>query len=97
MKIRIGRCFEIAESAEKVYIGTDFSDEFARSDDRMGLKGANEKAKANMITAVGELIQIASNKAEYPDFDKRHKAKAKYGWYRYDTRFGIPLLLLCLL
>ena len=51
----------------------------------------NEKAKANMITAVGELIQIASNKAEYPDFDKKHKAKAKYGWYRYDTRFGIPV------
>ena len=91
LKEYIGQCFEITESAEKVYIGTDFPDEFARSDDRIGLKGANEKAKANMITAVEELIQIATNKAEYPDFDKKHKAKAKYGWYRYDTRFGIPV------
>ena len=70
LKEYIGRCFEITESAEKVYIGTDFPDEFSRSDDRIGLKGANEKAKANMITAVGELIQIATNKAESPDFDK---------------------------
>ena len=91
LKEYIGRCFEITESAEKVYIGTDFPDEFSRSDDRIGLKGANEKAKANMITAVDELIQIATNKAESPDFDKRHNAKAKYGWYRYDTRFGIPV------
>lgn len=22
--------------------------------------------------------------------NKKHKQKAKYGWYRYDTRFGIP-------
>ena len=55
------------------------------------MKGANEKAKANMVTALGELIQIATNKTEYPDYDKKHKAKAKHGWYRYDTRFGIPV------
>ena len=44
-----------------------------------------------MVTAVGELIQIATNKMQYPDYGKKHKAKAKYGWYRYDTRFGIPV------
>ncbi len=91
LKEYIGSCFEIAESAEKIYIGTDFPDEFARSNDRISLKGANEKAKANMITVVGELIQIAVNKTEYPDYNKKHKAKAKHGWYRYDTRFGIPV------
>ena len=54
-------------------------------------KGSEEKVKANMVTAVGELIQIATNKMQYPDYGKKHKAKAKYGWYRYDTRFGIPV------
>lgn len=91
LKEYIGSCFEITESAEKIYIGTDFPDEFSRSNDTISLKGANEKAKANMITAVEELIQISTNKTEYPDYDKKHKAKAKYGWYRYDTRFGIPV------
>ena len=91
LKEYIGTCFEIAESSEVIYIGSDFPDEFARSNDRIRLKGANEKAKANMITAVGKLVQIATNKVEYPDYDRKHKAKAKYGWYRYDTRFGIPV------
>ena len=91
LKEYIGNYFEIAESAEKVYIGTDFPDEFAHSNDTIALKGANVKAKANMITAVGELIQIATNKMEYPDYNLKHKSKAKYGWYRYDTRFGIPV------
>lgn len=84
LKEYIGRCFEIAESAEKIYIGTDFPDEFARSNDRINLKGTKEKAKVNMITAVGELIRIATNKMEYPDYARKHKAKAKYGWYLYD-------------
>ena len=91
LKEYIGSCFAIVESAEKIFIGTDFPDEFAHSNDTIRLKGANEKAKANMVTALGELIQIATNKTEYPDYDKKHKAKAKHGWYRYDTRFGIPV------
>jgi len=53
LKEYIGKYFVIAETAEKIYIGTDFPDEFASSNDRIRLKGANEKAKANMITAVG--------------------------------------------
>ena len=40
---------------------------------------------------VGKLIQIANNKVQYPDYGNRHKTKAKHGWYRYDTRFGIPV------
>ena len=87
----IGEYYEIAETAEKVYIGSDFPDEFTHSKYTKGIKGANEKAKANVITAIGELIQIADNKTEFPDYDRRHGNKAKNGWYRYDTRFGIPV------
>ncbi|MGN0335922.1 MAG: helix-turn-helix domain-containing protein [Lachnospiraceae bacterium] len=91
LKEYIGRYYEIAETSEKIYIGTDFPDEFCHSTDKIKLKGANEKAKANLTSAIGELIQIADNKTESEDFDKKHKSKAKLGWYRYDTRFGIPV------
>lgn len=41
--------------------------------------------------AIGELIEIAYNKAEYPDYNNKHGNRAKNGWYRYDIRFGIPV------
>ena len=41
--------------------------------------------------AVGELIQIATNKSKAEDYNSKHKEKAKYGWYRYDTRLGLPV------
>lgn len=49
------------------------------------------KAKANMVPAIGELIQIAMDKGEYPDYNEKHGSKAKFGWYRYNTRFGLPV------
>lgn len=91
LKEYIGDFFEIAETSEKIYIGKDFPDEFSHSKDTKQLKGANIKVKANMIIAIGDMINIATGKMEYPDYNQKHGAKAKYGWYRYDTRFGIPV------
>lgn len=91
LKEYIGIYYEIAETAEKIYVGSDFPDEFSHSCDTKGLKGANEKAKANLVSAIGEMIKIATNKTVYPDYDNKHKGKAKNGWYRYDTYFGIPV------
>ena len=91
LKQYVGECFEILETSERVYIGTDFPDEYAHSKDTKDVKGVNEKAKANAITAIEDLIEIASDKAEFPDYKKKHGSKAKYGWYRYTTRFGIPV------
>ncbi len=91
LKQYVGECFEILETAETVYIGTDFPDEYAHSKDTKNVKGVNEKAKANAITAVGELLEIATGRTEFPDYNNKHGNKAKYGWYRYTTRFGIPV------
>jgi hypothetical protein len=91
LKEYIGEYYEISETSEKIYIGSDFPDEFSHSNDTKGLKGANVKAKANLTPAIGELIKVASDKAEYPDYNNKHGAKAKFGWYRYNTRFGIPV------
>lgn len=91
LKEYIGTCHEILDTSEVVYIGTDFPDEFSHSIDTKSTKGANEKAKANAIFAIDKLIKIANNKSEYPDFKNKHGNKARYGWYRYDTHFGIPV------
>ena len=91
LKEYVGKCYEIAETAEKIYIGTDFPDEFVHAKDRLVLRGPNAKAKANASQAVGELIQIATNKTSAPDYNSKHKNKAKFGWYRYDTRMALPV------
>ena len=90
LKEYIGNYYEILETSEKVFIGADFPDEFCHSQDKIQLKGANEKAKANMASAIGDLIRIATNKSVSEDYKSKHRSKAKQGWYRYDTRFGIP-------
>ena len=91
LKEYVSKVYEIAETAEKIYIGKDFPDEFTHSKDKTMLKGPNAKAKANASQAIGELIQIATNRSQSPDYDSKHLGKAKYGWYRYDTRVALPI------
>ena len=91
LKEYIGECYEIAETADKIYIGSDFPDEFVHGKDKMKLRGPNLRAKANVTQVISVMIHIATNKTYSEDFDKKHKKKAKYGWYRYDTRLGLPV------
>lgn len=41
-----------------------------------------------MISAIEELIYIAADRTETEDYQGKHGAKAKKGWYRYDTRLA---------
>ena len=52
---------------------------------------ANAKAKANATQGIPEMIEIAMNKAHKENFKEKHKRDAKYGWYRYDSRFALPV------
>ena len=74
-----------------VYIGADFPDEFAHSKDTKELRGANMYAKANSSSIIMEMIEIATNKTFTENYEQKHNADAKFGWYRYDTRFAIPV------
>ena len=87
----IGKYYEIEESSEKIYISADFPDEYANSESRMLLKGALAKAKANASQAIPELIKIATNKRFSINTMKKHEKDAKFGWYRYDVRFALPV------
>ena len=90
LKEYIGVCTEIFDTNEMIYIGSDFPDEYSHSKDTKVLRGPNEYAKANASAAIKELIKIASNKVFSENYKDKHNNKAKYGWYRYDTRFAIP-------
>ena len=91
LKEYVEEFYEIAETSEKIFISTDFPDEYANSESRIALKGAVAKAKANVAQGIPELIQIATNQEFSENTKKKHIKDAKYGWYRYDVRFALPV------
>ena len=91
LKEYIGKFYEIEETSDKIYISSDFPDEYASSESRIALKGAVAKAKANAAQAVPELIRIATNPKHEENRKAKHKSDAAYGWYRYDIRFALPV------
>ena len=91
LKEYVGEFYEIAETSEKIFISSSFPDEYAGSESRIALKGAVAKAKANAAQGIPELIQIATNGEYSENTKKKHEKDAKYGWYRYDVRFALPV------
>ena len=87
----VGDFYEIEENGEHVYIGNELPEEYTESESRKSLMGANAKAKANAATAIPELIQIAFDPAFEENHKEKHNKNAKYGWYRYDVRFALPV------
>ena len=87
----VGEFIEIAESKEIIYIGSDLPDEYSGSNYTAKLKGALAKAKANAAQGIPEIIEIAENKRFQENLERKHRKNAKYGWYRYDSRFAIPV------
>ena len=74
-----------------VYIGMDLPEEYTHSNYTNTLKGANAKAKANASQGLPERIEIAVNKAHKDNFKEKHNKDAKFGWYRYESRFALPV------
>ena len=55
----IGEFYQIAESKDLIYIGSDFKDEFSGSNDTARLRGTLAKAKANAAQGIPQLIENA--------------------------------------
>lgn len=91
LKQYVGEIIEIAENKEIVYIGSDLPDEYTSSNYTAKLRGALAKAKANAVQGLPEIVEIAQNRRFQENFAKKHEGNAKYGWYRYDSRFAIPI------
>lgn len=69
----------------------DVPDEYANSNYTHRLKGASAKAKANAAQGLPEMIKIATGKHFEKNRKDKHNRDAKYGWYRYESRFALPV------
>jgi hypothetical protein len=87
----VGEFYEIADTKDIVYIGKDLPDEYTGSKYTHRLQGANAKAKANATQGIPELLEIATGKHFKKNNADKHKRNAKNGWYRYDSRFALPI------
>ena len=87
----IGDFYQMAESEDIIYIGTDLPDEYSGSNYTKHIKGTIAKAKANAAQAIPEMIEIATSKSFQDNKKNKHSRHAKNGWYRYDTRFALPV------
>jgi hypothetical protein len=93
LKQYVGEFYEIIDKNDMVYIGTDLPDEYCGSKDTARLKGTLAKAKANAAQGLPELLEIAINKRYKENLAEKHQIDAKYGWYRYDSRFALPVYM----
>ena len=87
----VGDYYEIEETSEKVYIGNKLPDEYTGSESKKLLLGANAKAKANATQGIPVLLQCAVNKRWQENVKEKHNKDAKFGWYRFTTRFALPI------
>ena len=87
----IGEIYNISEADEEIYIGNDLPSEYAGSVYTKQLKGTVAKAKANAAQGLPEIIEIAANHMFEENHKRIHSRDARYGWYRYDTRFALPV------
>ncbi len=87
----IGKIFEVSETEDLILIDRMFVDEYTGSNYTNKLVGALPKVKANMSQGIPQMIEIATGKRWKEDFDNKHKKRAGKGWFRYNTRFAMPV------
>ena len=87
----VSEFYEIADTKDIVYIGKDLPDEYTGSRYTYSLKGANAKAKANASQGIPEMLEIAVGKHFRENSGEKHLRNAANGWYRYDSRFALPV------
>lgn len=91
LKQYIGKYYTVTETQDIIHIKKDFIDEYSGSKDTARLRGTLAKAKANAAQGIPEMLKIAVNKRYKNNLSAKHKINAKYGWYRYDSRFALPV------
>ena len=87
----VGDVYEIEVGKDMIFIGSDLPDEYAHSKYTAMLKGTVAKAKANASQGIPEMVKIAINKSVENNRKIKHSKEAMYGWYRYDSRFALPV------
>ena len=91
LKDFVGDVYKIADTEDIIYIGNDLPDEYTGSRYTESLRGTSSKAKANATQGLPEIVSIAKGKYFRENKTDKHKRNARYGWYRYDSRFALPV------
>ena len=91
LKRYVGDVYKVLPAEEEIYIGADFPNEYTGSAYTYTLKGANVKAKTNAVQGIPEMIESATGGNYKENDEEKHNRNAKFGWYRYDTYFAIPV------
>ena len=89
----IGEAYTIIESGQKVYIGEDLPGEYTQSVYTQTVLRNNPniiKVKNRATANIGEIIEIATNR-KWEKAEHSGNKDAKYGIYKYNTRFGFPV------
>ena len=91
LKEFVDEFYTIADTKDIIYIGKDLPDEYTGSKYTRSMMGGIAKAKAYIAQGIPELIQVATNRRFKENLEDKHNMNAKFGWYRYDSRFAIPV------
>lgn len=88
----VGNKIQTQDECDVIRISGDFPDEYKESRYTRSSKGMNAKAKANAAQGIAEMIQIADSKQWQSNRKGKHEYDASKGWYRYHTRFALPVM-----
>ena len=94
IKRHIGEFYQIAQDGNEIYLGKDLPGEYTQSKYTQNLRNKNVKTlniKFQAAQNLDELIQIAQNGEWTQNRKQKHAIDAKNGWYKYQTRFAIPV------
>ena len=92
LKRYTGFQIKVLEYWDVIHIASDFHDEYTGSKYTARLKGTAAKAKANAVLGLLKIIEIAGQRRYQENLADKHNENAKYGWYRYDSYFALPVL-----
>nr|DAR55447.1 MAG TPA: PolyVal ADP-Ribosyltransferase [Caudoviricetes sp.] len=82
----------ILMDAQPVYVGKDLPGEYKGSEYTHGLNSAVRKVKMQAATNLDEMLLLAENGEWRENVKPKHAKDAQNGWYRYDTKFAVPIL-----
>ena len=91
LKEFVGDFYLIVSTGNVVYIGSDLPSEYTGSVYTKKLNGTVAKAKANAAQAIPELLEISIGEHFRENNSRKHIWDARNGWYRYDSRFALPV------
>lgn len=82
----------ILADALPVYVGKDLPSEYKGSEYTLGMHRGLREVKMQAATNLDEMLLLAEDGEWRENVKDKHGKDAQNGWYRYKTRFAVPVL-----